>query len=454
MWKTLNGIGRQKVLFANKNNDFTIDLGSDWGTVEFFITINHIKYPQILNSISYNITKLTNRRYKISPIIKGADFAGWRDYYGTNINDRFNLNCYGFKYSWGCSIERTNSNTGGGGLDLYINNKFNRNVYSESTLNYEGFMSPWGQHFTITSSSGYINLGNYNECQFRWRTLIDTMGDGNFKWKVKINPVQEITIVDSSDVSLTILAIETTTLNSTKSVNFPWKDVSILHFKSNTFNIPKSENFELYLPNYSKSLNWINSNMVGGAISLYNPNSIIGEYNFNINRLNDNKYTVSNTAKTYKNFSIITNESNLNNFSLYNVSDVSIIVIYVWDTSDASTDSCDLKIYNNGILIGNIKGLGDSNYNNGDTMKQYYLGRVQYNYRGGVTIVSYYSLPIPEYSMTNNNLHLTWNGSYPPNTFKNGVNIKIGKSSYYLSEGVKNTTYNEALVYAYEESRR
>ena len=454
MWKTLNGIGRQKVLFANKNNDFTIDLGSDWGTVEFFITIKKIKYPQVLKSISYNITKLSNRRYKISPVIQGADYTGWREYTGTQFysaggtEGKIPLQCYGFQYSWACSISRTYSNIWGV-PEIWLNKQTITNLYYDAVHNYEGFESPWGQRWAVTSGSGYLNLGTENNYDIVLIPENGTHQSGDVSWKFRVNPIQSGTFKDSESVELSVLAIEVKPLNKTTSTSYPWSTVSTLYFKSSSVQLPKAVIQDIYLPNYSKGTVWRNSQIIGGAVSLYNPQGIIGEYILDISKMSDMQYRITNSAKTYNTFSVYTTETDFNGFKLSGVSNVTLMLRYFWEYDTALANSCDLKLYNNGVLIGNIKGLPQYNYP-GDTMLKYYVGMVQYNYKGGIYFSVYYSIPIPEETLLNKGLNLSLGGTFPP-SFKNGVGLKVTKSSYYLLESNSTTTYNETLVYMCEK---
>lgn len=453
-WATRTKIGRQALFELSKENDFTINLkGSEWDNPQFFISIKSIKYPKVLKSIRFDIKKLSIlNSYKIESVIDGIIEDKEVITKNTGVTKVTLNNCYGFSAEWGGGTDEVSYYYIKSHLSVNISNGSTQEtvepIYMENTWD-------WDTDKEGGTAYGEKVIENFNNSStFTLEPLSNSARyPSDYTWNFITRKYIRDTYIDN-EIILTVLVIENTTNNNLKRDNISrssWVDVSKLYSKSLVYQFEKSEIINFFLSNYSKKIKWKNSEVIVGATSLYTKNNN-EYYELELNKINDDNYKITNKSLAFPNKITINNSNrillydrndgtkntpySINTFKDFNLYiKVDHEVLNQFDKGFFTID-----IYNNGILNGTLDNRRNS-YN--------WIGKTMMWGRNYSWFFSTYYMKIKASSTGKNSItaKITWSDGSTMSIW-----VYINHGSNYIDTSKETVTYNDTLIYAFENN--
>lgn len=473
MWFAKKILLRKTIVETNKEKDYIIDLGNhNWGEVEFLISIKSMNIPYKLDTLEYDIEKLSFNRYRIKPIAKGWDFTGklltFQGYGCENHEDNPGfrkvipsnkygslqpmIKLFGFRYTatkildfsdapsarpfWGFFENGTEVSTSYG-----LEGFFRDPLYSNFELSSNNVKNKYSG---VEVKSGVIYLSKETYGQFcMWD--INTDRSNHILNKVTIDPILYQDSLEL-DMSLIVLVVEKKQSDHVVSDSIYWKNSYLFHPKMSVVTIKKANNSILNFYDLSKKVRWKNPIIFCGANSIYKESNIgYYELKYHIDKEN-NSVIISNVSSDIPK-PINKGEGNLNGYSISDCANVTVVFMYERMYQKLHT-TCNLKIYNNNYVVGTLFNDPDINGATGSLVKNY-IAKSVWTGRG-VVLTYYFMLDIPKETMVGNRLNLKWGGSLPSGTIE--ARFKVIASTYEdMRPQSIQKTYNDIIVYAYEQ---
>lgn len=456
-WETRTKIGRQALFELSKENDFTINLkGSEWNNPQFFISIKSIKYPKVLKSIKFDIKKLSIlNSYKIDTVINSITEDEKQIIKQSGNTTVYANNCYGFKLEWGGGTDTSSWVECDYSIKIKSSNGYNKSVPAiHEYVIYRYDMDLYGGlGYGDTFVESFDNIDNY--------TITPVVNNTNFSnsysWNFVLTKYINKTYIDQ-DIVLLVMVIENTTINNKRNIEYnenkaSWVDISKLYFKSQVIQLEKLEKILLNLSLYTKNISWKNSNLIIGATSLFTKNNN-GFYNLEYSKKDNYNYEIVNRSLSYPTKVTLTNSNRILKYdrndgtfpSSYTINTKEDFNLYIWVEHEvlnqADNGYFTIDVYNNGLLVDTLK-------NNYKWLESNYIAKAFEWGRSYSWFYSSYYFNIKADKNGTNNITVkrTWSDGSTMSIW-----VYVNKGSNYIDTSKEVITYNDTLIYAFENN--